>query len=394
MLLTPLYVPTIVPTQMASLTRKERSPYWYCCFTRPDGTRTKVSTKQTNRNDAMAVCLEWEQAVTKAGHGALTETQAQKVVSDIVERVSGQPLVFHTVTEWMRFWLKGKQQTRASSTYERYHQIVEQFIEFLGNRASLGVAHITPSDIMDYRGSLEGKGLSPKTCNLTVKIIGAALNAAKRQGLITYNPVEALDPLPHEAITKKPFTHEQVGDLLQKAPGDWRGAILAGYYTGQRLRDVANIRWSAIDLTQKQISLMPQKTKRSKKWVIIPLHPRLEEEFLEMAGQDDPDAFLFPSLAGKPTGGAHGLSMAFSRIMAAAGIDARMKKPPVEGRRAVSQFSYHSLRHSFNSTMANNGVPTEVRQLLTGHSSEEMNKVYTHHEWKVLRTAVEDLPKV
>ena len=112
MLLTPLYVPTIVPTQMASLTRKERSPYWYCCFTRPDGTRTKVSTKQTNRNDAMAVCLEWELAATKAGHGALTETQAQKVVSDIVERVSGQPLVFHTVTEWMRFWLKGKQQTR------------------------------------------------------------------------------------------------------------------------------------------------------------------------------------------------------------------------------------------------------------------------------------------
>ena len=163
-------------------------------------------------------------------------------------------------------WLKGKQQTRASSTYERYHQIVEQFIEFLGNRASLGVAHITPSDIMDYRGSLERKGLSPKTCNLTVKIIGAALNAAKRQGLITYNPVEALDPLPHEAITKKPFTHEQVSELLQKATGDWRGAILAGYYTGQRLRDVANIRWSAIDLTQKQLSLMPQKTKRSKKW--------------------------------------------------------------------------------------------------------------------------------
>ena len=145
---------------MASLTRKDRSPYWFCCFTRPDGTRTKVSTKQANRSDAMAICLEWEQASVKAKHGLLTETQAQKVVSDIVERASGQPLVFHTVTEWMRMWLEGKKQTRSSSTYERYHPIIEQFIQSLGNRATLGISHVTSADIMHYRGLLEGKGLS------------------------------------------------------------------------------------------------------------------------------------------------------------------------------------------------------------------------------------------
>ena len=38
-----------------------------------------------------------------------------------------------------------------------------------------------------------GKGLSPATLNLDVKIIGGALNVARRQGLIPTNPAEAVE---------------------------------------------------------------------------------------------------------------------------------------------------------------------------------------------------------
>jgi hypothetical protein len=42
--------------------------------------------------------------------------------------------------------------------------------------------------------------------------------------------------------------------------------------------------------------------------------------------------------------------------------------------------------------MANAGVPVEVRQKFTGHTSAEMNQHYTHHEIATLRAAVEKLP--
>jgi integrase len=104
-------------------------------------------------------------------------------------------------------------------------------------------------------------------------------------------------------------------------------------------------------------------------------------------------AFLFPSLAGRGTGGKTGLSGQFAAIMDKAGIVATVTRHTKEGR-ANKSLSFHSLRHSFNSGMANAGVSQEVRQRLTGHASPEMNKVYTHHELEPLRAAIGTLPSI
>jgi integrase len=55
--------------------------------------------------------------------------------------------------------------------------------------------------------------------------------------------------------------------------------------------------------------------------------------------------------------------MAFKRLMERAGIDdgVARKKDGKLGRN-VSRLSFHSLRHSFNSAMANADVPLEIRQ--------------------------------
>jgi len=84
--------------------------------------------------------------------------------------------------------------------------------------------------------------------------------------------------------------------------------------------------------------------------------------------------------------------MAFKRIMVKAGIkdEISRKRSGKEGR-SVSLLSFHSLRHSFISAMANAGVAPEIRQLLTGHASAEMNKVYTHHELETVWRAVESI---
>jgi integrase len=183
------------------------------------------------------------------------------------------------------------------------------------------------------------------------------------------------------------FTLTQVAKLVRSAPGDWSGAILLGYYTGARLSDVANMRWDAIDWRNKVIRFTPSKTKKP---VTIPLHQDLERELLKSAGIGS--APIFPSLVGGITGGKTGLSGRFAAIMKKAGIEGKRLKPG--GVRTRSSLSFHSLRHSFNSAMANAGVAQELRQKLTGHASAEMNAQYTHHELEPLRAAVAAIPSL
>lgn len=62
--------------------------------------------------------------------------------------------------------------------------------------------------------------------------------------------------------------------------------------------------------------------------------------------------------------------------------------------RSFSLRSFHSLRQSFVSVLANSGVNSELRRRLSGHASEEMHAVYTHHELETLRQAITSIPRL
>jgi len=391
---------------MASLWKREQSPYWFCCYTSATGQRLKKSTKvrikpvkgekrkdaspktaSDKRAEAEEVCRSTQYAENKAKEGTLTEQAARKIIGEILERTTGEPLHNYKVRDWFDHWLDIKEKVRAGRTTTRYRQVIRDFITSLGNRANLALPHITSKDVLSYRDSIIATGKTARTANLSVKVVSAALNAALRQHLIDSNPATALESLKVKAEEKDTFTAAQVSRLARAADAEWRRVILLGYYTGARLSDVANMRWDAIDWHNKVIRFTPSKTKKS---VTIPLHSQLERELLKKPGIGK--AAMFPSLAGKGTGGKHGLSGRFGVIMEKAEIEC--KRTEASGGRKLSSLSFHSLRHSFNSAMANAGVSQEVRQKLTGHSSAEMNARYTHHELEPLRAAVGLIPSI
>ncbi len=59
-----------------------------------------------------------------------------------------------------------------------------------------------------------------------------------------------------------------------------------------------------------------------------------------------------------------------------------------------SRKSFHSLRHSFASALANAGVAPELRMKLTGHKSLDVHHRYTHHELEPLKAAIGALPRL
>jgi integrase len=113
-------------------------------------------------------------------------------------------------------------------------------------------------------------------------------------------------------------------------------------------------------------------------------------EHLKFLSTFGTNGFLCPKLASKGPGGKHGLSESFKRIAKKAGLDLMTVKG--KGIRKFSKRTFHSLRHSFNSALANAGVAEEVRMKLTGHSSKEMNQNYTHLQAATLKNAIKALP--
>jgi integrase len=367
-----------------------RSPYWYAVYRDQDGRRLKKSTQLTSKSKALEVARTLDKAYAEARRRTLTEARVRELLNDVLQTVSGDQLRVFTVEEWFTHFSRQKAKSQGVRAAARHRQMMREFVEFLGSRARLNIAAITSKDIADFRDHRFALGLAPSTINADIVTIGAAFNAAWKQGHIPVNPCAVLEPLKNRPPRKSIFTTEQVSALLKAAEGDWRGLILTAFYTGSRLHDAANLKWRDIDLVSeiKTIRFVQSKTGRE---ITVAVHPVLEDYLLAAPTPASDEAFLFPSLAGRVTSP---LSKEFRKIMELARIEQRVIRERGKGGRSVAALSFHSLRHSFNSILANQGVPEELRMLLTGHSSRLVHKIYSHHELARLLEAVSVLPRV
>jgi integrase len=295
-----------------------------------------------------------------------------------------------TLKQWLAHFVKQKRKSRSDKTAARHEQMMREFIEFLGARANLNIAAITSKDIADFRDHRQSLGLAPATVNLDITILSSAFNAAWKQGHISVNPCAAIEPLKDKAERKHIFMAKQVSALVKTAEGNWKGLILLAFYTGARLGDCANLRWSNVDLISEIKTIRFQPLKGGGEVVTV-IHPVLEDYLLSLPTPKSDDDFLFPQLGGRSVSP---LSKAFRKIMEAAHIEQRVIRERSKAGRSVNALSFHCLRHSFSSILANAGVREELRMALTGHATRAIYQRYSHHDLERLRKAVALLPTI
>src|SRR4029450_7112711 len=138
---------------------RNRSPFWYACYTTADGRRLKKSTKQTDQRKAKRVAEALRLAERMARSRELTEVRARELWSDVLQRVSGESLHVFTVEVWFDHFVKQKQKSRADKTALRHEQMMKEFGEFLGPRARLNIAAINSKDIAGFRDDRHSRGL-------------------------------------------------------------------------------------------------------------------------------------------------------------------------------------------------------------------------------------------
>lgn len=375
---------------MASIHKRPRTPYWFAAWRGQGGRLFLRSTKQIERGKAQTVALEFERAAKLAMSGDLTESQVRAVLGHILEKCNtGESLRAPAIKDWLNEWLAAKEASKAASTGERYGQIVREFITHLGDRAERPLTALTARDIQSFLTKRTKAGCGPTTVQLDGKILRTALNLARRQGLISVNVAEAVELPERDSVERGTFNATEIKLLVDTAEGEWKTLILVGYFTGARLADCCKLRWDSIDLANGTMRYTQTKTGKE---VTVPLHPDLQTCLEKLASSDKPETFVLPDMADKGSGGRHGLSESFKRIVRKAGLD--LQTVQGKGSRKISKRTFHALRHSFTSALANAGVASELRMKLTGHTSAAIHRGYTHHEMEPLRNAVTKLPSL
>ncbi|MFP6873570.1 MAG: tyrosine-type recombinase/integrase, partial [Verrucomicrobiales bacterium] len=389
---------------MASVHKRSHSPFWYATFMRADGRRAYKSTGKKSRRDAIEVAVGWEKpertakkaarsmqpeladiivrAAGQANRGELTIDRARQHLMSIYELSSGEAYPSYTVSQWLEQWLSSNSLNVSESTMRRYRNSVKCVQEALGAAAEKQLELLTTDDLRKAQETLhrESKATGGRVATVNYKIqdARAAIRSAHEQGLINRDVGSPIKALPEEdsAICTS-FTVPEIESLIVHAKGDWKGAILIAAHTGLRMRNVAELSWDEIDLVNGRMTVCPVKQKRNsrKKTVTIPLSQSVASYLAR--SRANPRGPLFPDLTVKPSST---LSNQFGVLMKRASIPRQVRMPGGE----TGSRSFHSLRHSYISFMANAQVPAEVRRSLAAHDSAAVHEGYTHHDHETL----------
>jgi integrase len=384
---------------MASLRKKAGSQFYFACFTGPNGERVQRSTKQIKRATAQAVANEFEKAARLAGLKRLGEAQARRVIADIYDVINPEPLRSALAGDYLSEWAERRKVDTANRTQAAYAQVVRDFVKSLGERAKVDISQITKADVAKYRDAVL-KRTSVAKANKCLKYLRVALGAAYKDGVAPENPAARLDTLRRreaDRAERRPFTLKELKNILAHASGEWKGIILFGLYTGQRLRDIARLTWQNVDTEGQELRFVTLKTGRR---MSVPLASPLIEYLRTMPTSDNPSAPLFPGAyeIAKRAHDAGQLSQQFYAVLVAAGM-AKERSHEETGagrsqRRTVSEISFHSLRHTATSLLKNAGVSSAVAMDIIGHDSEAISRHYTHIESDTKRSALNKLPRL
>lgn len=167
-----------------------------------------------------------------------------------------------------------------------------------------------------------------------------------------------------------------------------------GIYTGLRLGDCCTLRWCETDLHRGIITRIPNKTARyNPRPVILPIHPTLAAMLSEIPTQDRGD-YVLPKMAEDYRKDVNKVTNVIQGHFQTCGIHTHKTGSGENGKRAIVEVGFHSLRHSFVSMCRASNVPLSVVESLVGHGNPAMTRLYTHTGEVAASRAIACLPAV
>jgi integrase len=194
--------------------------------------------------------------------------------------------------------------------------------------------------------------------------------------------------------SRRELTIDELRKICQTATGELQTLLALGIYSGLRLGDCATLRWGEVDLPRAMIRRIPNKTaRRNPKPVIVPIHPILRD-MLAVTPPDQRREYVLPEMAALYVHRTDMVTDMVQRHFKACGITLHKPGTGTDGKRAVIEVGFHSLRHTFVSLCRESNAPLSVVESIVGHSSPAMTRHYTHVGELAAGRAVALLPSV
>lgn len=352
--------------------------------------RRMRSTQTTSKGRAQAIADEYQELAHKAA-GTTDDSRISREyvlgVLNTILRMAGSRPVEETRgwDEYSQEWLGLQKGRIADRSLESYESHIRQFTRWLGASKNCKLNTITGLEMQTWYLDMIEEGRKPATVNNTVKAIQSVFDRARAEGFCQRNPAELIMRQYGDKDIREPFTPEDITKILAylrrtKDKDEWLTVTLLGLCTGQRLQDCAQASSAHLDKPKSGPWIWRCTQGKTGAKVEVPIVEPLASHLRALEARPGRTSlFLCPSLAGLPSGSPEGLSMQFSAILDAAGIE-RERREKTEGSKGQTwtNKTFHSLRHTCNSLMANAGVSDDVRIKILGHSTVKMNQRYTH----------------
>ncbi len=220
---------------------------------------------------------------------------------------------------------------------------------------------------------------TPSSASLYYRTLKAAFSKAVLWNYISENPLKKIKSLKVARTFPVFITEEELQSILSNTQEEiLKNLFLTAFYTGMRLGELINMKWSWIDLKQNQITVKCSEgfTTKSKKERIIPISQNLRNIFIDRIPKVlsiTNDDYVFSRMPGVRLNEDF-VSKKFKKSVRAAKLD--------------DKIHFHTLRHSFASLLVQRGVSLYVVKELLGHEDLATTQIYSHLQQQNLRDAV------
>lgn len=215
------------------------------------------------------------------------------------------------------------------------------------------------------------------TANRILTVLKALLNKAFADGYVAENTAwSKVKPFRDVDTARIRFlTNSEAQKLVTACPPDLLRLVRAALLTGARRGELANLTVAEVNLNTSQIYIAESKSGKPRH---IPLNPEGLKHFREIIRGKNRNELAFTHNGGLAWGPNHHVRA----------LNAACEKAKIEPK-----VSFHELRHTYASHLANAGVDLLTISKLLGHSDTRITaKHYAHLIDRTLSDAVTKLP--
>lgn len=331
----------------------KKTLYWYVEVGLPTGKKIKRSIGKVGE-------------MTKAVAREVEQELKRKVKLGQWDMIQAEIPIFNDFIPVFISYLRDIKQNRA---WKQAEDCVKNFAVLYGNKR---ISEIKSADIEDYKRIKTQEGKKPATIDKTLSFVRHLFNYAKRcDKFYANNPVSIAGLLPINNEKTRILTLEEEDLLLANAGEPLKSMIQIAIYSGLRLNSIRTLKWMCIDFNSNTITIEASYSK-NKKTHVIPMNTTARKVLLEAKLRCGNSEYVFPSAIGLAV---TTLCNKFVRLCTKLGVQG---------------FSFHGLRHTYGTRLAEMGNDISTISKALGHSSVNMSMRYVHPKESVKR-AMEDL---